>query len=1338
MSEPQDHRSVGWETVNVFVSSTFNDMHAERDYLVKEVFPELREWCERRKLRLVDVDLRWGVTETDATKHKRVVDVCLRKIDDCRPFFICLLGQRYGWIPRRGDLADQTLRDFPGLEKVIEAASVTEMEILHSCVEPMSKQARTEHAFFCLRQPTYVAKLPEKPAQLRRIYSDEVEADPKSRAFLLAKLAELRDEKIQNTRRPVHHYQASWDPTQKTPEIAMPLRCPATMVENQAEWRRKWREEAGVDVAGLDVAADAAALAKAQAHNAGLTQGRLGDFRCDGRPLGEVICEDLQAAIAVRFPDHVEVTDQTDLEREIALHEEFVYTATEGFIERSDDFHALDAWADDGADRRLLAVVAPGGVGKSTLLAKWVQRRRNRGESAFCRFIGVGDRSASVDTLLSFLVDELRASGRLTAEVPDDPRKLRGKLAELLADCGQKGQTVLVLDALDQLEAGLSDLDWLPLALPEGVKLVVSFKRGEPGADQLESNWRTGDRVQVHEHRGFENQEDRKKLVRAYLNQFLKELDEKHLQALTSAPGADNPLFLRVVLSELRVFGSFGDLGRQIRDGFGDTPVSAFDAVLKRLENDPPPVGLDPHWTVPILFGLLAHSRAGLPKQALADLLLEEMGLSPDLRPAIEATLETYLRQVRPFLARREGRTDFFYASFRAAAQERYARADAGLPARPGAAWHKCIARWCVRWPEIEGEGKSYALGALVHHHLAAGEAERAAEAMTDFGYHHARLEKLGAGEVVEVTKDFATMAQAELPSELRERVETWRRFHDQTAHFLRRPGIQPEVQLMQQACAHSDTSLVTRGAEAWLAQHPAKKWWFRKLHRPKASVRSACLRTLEGHTASVTSVALHADGRRAVTGSWDKTVRVWDLDTGVCLRTLEGHTYGVNSVALHADGRRAVTGSQDRTVRVWDLDTGACLRTLEGHTNEVYSVALHADGRCAVTGSHDHTVRVWDLDTGACLRTLEGHTDRVNSVALHADGRRAVTGSHDHTVRVWDLDAGSCLKTLEGHTGPVYSVALRADGRRAVTGSMDATVRVWDLDTGACLRTPEGHTGPVYSVALHADGQRAVTGSWDKTVRVWDLDTGACLRTVEYASGVNSVALHVDGRRAVKGGFCTVLVWDLDTGAFLRTLEGHTDFVMSVALHTDGRRVVTGSYDKTVRVWDLDTGACLRTLEGHTDFVTSVALHADGRRAVTGSADKTVRVWDLDTGACLRTLEGYSNWVMSVALHEDGRRAVMGSGDETVRVWDLDTGACLRTLEGHTGSVWSVALHADGRRAVTGSEDNTVRVWDLDTGACLGVWTGGGIRACPQNQASHTRTAAKRTKPRKFAEVLS
>jgi hypothetical protein len=93
--------STTWQTVSIFISSTFNDMHDERDYFVKRVFLELREWCEKRKLRMVDIDLRWGVTEEDATWHKNVVKVCLDRIDECRPFFLCFLGQPRGWVPVR-------------------------------------------------------------------------------------------------------------------------------------------------------------------------------------------------------------------------------------------------------------------------------------------------------------------------------------------------------------------------------------------------------------------------------------------------------------------------------------------------------------------------------------------------------------------------------------------------------------------------------------------------------------------------------------------------------------------------------------------------------------------------------------------------------------------------------------------------------------------------------------------------------------------------------------------------------------------------------------------------------------------------------------------------------------------------------------------------------------------------------------------------------------------------------------------------------------------------------------------------------------------------------------
>jgi hypothetical protein len=108
-------KPIAWQKVHVFISSTFNDMHADRDYLVKRVFPELEDWCERRKLRLVDIDLRWGVTEQDATHNQNVVKVCLNRIDDCRPFFLCLLGQRRGWIPKENEVSAETFAAFPDL-----------------------------------------------------------------------------------------------------------------------------------------------------------------------------------------------------------------------------------------------------------------------------------------------------------------------------------------------------------------------------------------------------------------------------------------------------------------------------------------------------------------------------------------------------------------------------------------------------------------------------------------------------------------------------------------------------------------------------------------------------------------------------------------------------------------------------------------------------------------------------------------------------------------------------------------------------------------------------------------------------------------------------------------------------------------------------------------------------------------------------------------------------------------------------------------------------------------------------------------------------------------------
>ncbi len=471
-----------------------------------------------------------------------------------------------------------------------------------------------------------------------------------------------------------------------------------------------------------------------------------------------------------------------------------------------------------------------------------------------------------------------------------------------------------------------------------------------------------------------------------------------------------------------------------------------------------------------------------------------------------------------------------------------------------------------------------------------------------------------------------------------------------------------------------------------------------------------SCLRVLEGHTANVSSVAWSPDGRRVLSGSNDKTLRMWDIETGCCLRVLEGHSANVLSVAWSPDGQGALSGSVDKTLRVWEVETGRCLHVLEGHSANVWSVAWSPDGRRVLSGADDKTVRVWEVETGRCLRVFEGHSETVSEVAWSPDGRHALSGSTDKTLRVWDVAGnGRCLHILKGHAASVMSIAWSPDGRRVLSGADDKTVRVWELKAGRCLRVLKGHTAVVLSVKWSPDGRRALSGAADQTVRMWDVETGRCLKVLQgHVDSVSSVAWSLDKRLALSGAADkTVRVWEMETGRCLKVLEGHSASVWSVAWSSDGRRILVGVMDNTVWVWEVETGRCLRVLEGHTKSVLSVAWSPDGRRALSGAADQTVRMWDVETGRCLRVLEGHTNAVESVAWSPDKRFVLSGAYDNTVRVWDVETGRCLHVLEGHTDSVLSVAWSLDGQCVLSGATDKTVRVWDVETGRCLRVLEG-------------------------------
>jgi WD40 repeat protein len=290
----------------------------------------------------------------------------------------------------------------------------------------------------------------------------------------------------------------------------------------------------------------------------------------------------------------------------------------------------------------------------------------------------------------------------------------------------------------------------------------------------------------------------------------------------------------------------------------------------------------------------------------------------------------------------------------------------------------------------------------------------------------------------------------------------------------------------------------------------------------------------LKAHTEAVNCIDLDRQGQRALSGSADGRLILWDLQNGTVLTTLEGHGAPVKSVSMSQDLRFALSGGEDQSIRLWDLASGQCSLTFEGMTGSVESVSISPCGKFVLAGGWDLTL--WVAELGYPLRTFEGHTSDIISVAWSPDGRYAISGSSDETLMYWDIAAGEVLHTFTGHSGSVRAVCISRDGHYALSASSNiwgkpGRLRLWDLESGKNVRVFEGHQGPVSAVALTGDGHFAVSGSQDATVKLWDVSTGYCLRTLQgINSPVESLAISDDGRIALVGTQDgSVQTWNLD-----------------------------------------------------------------------------------------------------------------------------------------------------------------------------------------------------------------
>jgi WD40 repeat protein len=458
-----------------------------------------------------------------------------------------------------------------------------------------------------------------------------------------------------------------------------------------------------------------------------------------------------------------------------------------------------------------------------------------------------------------------------------------------------------------------------------------------------------------------------------------------------------------------------------------------------------------------------------------------------------------------------------------------------------------------------------------------------------------------------------------------------------------------------------------------------------------------------KGHTEAIYSVGFNKDGTLAVTGSFDKSVRLWDPATGKQLREFSGpagHQSLVLSVAFNPAGDQIASGGSDNFARVWDVPLSKPVRELV-QTAGVNAVAVTADGKLIAGAAKDGSVKLWAAD-GKVIATLTGHVGGATVVAFSTNGQTLATAGADGTLRFWNADDGKPAGVVGAHASPITGVAISPSNNQAFTVGEDGLVKFWQMPIPADKPLP-GHAEAINTLILSTDGNSVLTGGADKALKLSNVGNGQLIR--EFAgvpAAITSAAFLANGVVAAGTADGKVALWTQD-GKLTATFAAHAGAVTGIAM--SGNTLVTSGTDGVLRSWAYPISPT-RTI-AQPDKVLGMIVAPDGKRLLTSNADKTIRVWSLPDGAAKSKID-LAYVPTAIAVSRDGARLVAGGG-KSIALFTLADGKPAGTIT-TPADVRSVALSSD--RIAVAAADSKVRLYGPDLKPAGELATGGPVTA--------------------------
>jgi WD40 repeat protein len=487
-----------------------------------------------------------------------------------------------------------------------------------------------------------------------------------------------------------------------------------------------------------------------------------------------------------------------------------------------------------------------------------------------------------------------------------------------------------------------------------------------------------------------------------------------------------------------------------------------------------------------------------------------------------------------------------------------------------------------------------------------------------------------------------------------------------------------------------------------------------------------------KGHSAAVKCVAISPDYKYVATGSRDRSVKIWDLESKRELRSLNGADLSLNSLQFSPDGKWLAAGSFDQYARVWEVISGKLIFTSPKHDRYITDVAFTSDGSQLIAAGYSDSLEVYDISSGRVVKKIMVNADQSvgmgTQLEVSPDGKYLAVGEDNKVARIFRIADWSLIHTFKPEKGWCggcgTQLAFSRDSKLFAKFSHYQFPEVYHIESGALVARFPLTENQIGGIVFSPDASKLYVVA-DTMLSTLDMTTKTRIDSVRIGKHglINEVALDKDGKNVFLAcDHTTTLIWNLEEKKIAGALEGilqqvdkggldydpdsywqshiaqYTRLKNTISLSPDNKHFASGKIGRKAVWWNLDKGNPEKIFDGHSKAVICMEHSLDGKFLATGDASGEAKIWDLNSGTVRRTITGHKHPILCMSVSPNAEYLALGSWDGYLSMWNMSTGAKEAMIDLDNASAYSLSFSPDGLYLAVGRLNKTLELYEPDS----------------------------------------